>query len=58
MANKVLNFNLVDELIYHSYVYNRKLCPEIQPERWIAIFPNAIELEKKYQEEINETQSS
>jgi NAD-dependent DNA ligase len=51
MANKVLDLNLVDELIYHSYAYNRKRSPEIPDNEWALIFPKVTELEKRYQEE-------
>lgn len=52
MANKVCDEKLVDELIYRSYSYNRKLNPEIPADKWALIFPNATELENKFRMEM------
>ena len=44
---------IADELIYRSYVYNRERFPEIKAERWIMAYPNAAEMERRYQDSIN-----
>jgi hypothetical protein len=40
---------LVDELTYASYKFNRERSPNIAPERWARIFPEAVALEKRFQ---------
>lgn len=40
------------EMIYRSYVYNRARFPEIKPERYVTLYENAAELERRYQESI------
>ena len=39
------------ELLYIGYATNRDQRPDISPERWAAIYPNAEALEAKYQAE-------
>ena len=41
----------VDSASYASYAYNRRWSPEITPERWARVFPNAAALETRYQKE-------
>lgn len=43
--------SIIDELTYRSYAHNRQLSPQVTPERWQAIYPNALHLEERYQEE-------
>lgn len=45
---------ILDELIYDSYAHNRKSAPQVSPERWARIFPNVVEMEVRYQKEINQ----
>ena len=45
---------LLNELIYRSYAYNRRRSLEIPPEKWAIIFSNADELERQFQEEIKQ----
>lgn len=45
--------NIVDELIYKSYTYNRQRFPDIAPDKYTAIFgADAYLMELKYQEDI------
>jgi len=46
--------DVANELIYRSYVAQRKHSPEIAPERWSAIFENVEAMEQRYQEELFE----
>ncbi len=48
--------SIVDELTYRSYAANRQLSPEITPERWTAVYPNALSLEERYQQETKTAQ--
>lgn len=41
---------VVDELTYRSYAFNRQNFPEVLPERWATIFPNASEMEERFQQ--------
>jgi Zn/Cd-binding protein ZinT len=43
---------LINNLIYRSYAYNRNRTPEITPEQWQGVYPNTHELERQYQEEL------
>lgn len=44
---------LISDLNYINYATNRKLSPEISPERWAAIYGSqSAEFEKRYQEAI------
>lgn len=43
--------SLVDELTFISYASNRDAAPHITPERWAPHYPNAAELEARYQAE-------
>lgn len=44
--------NLIDELTYRCYRYNRLQSPDITPIRWQRIFGTAtVQLEQRYQEE-------
>ena len=40
---------VVDYLTYANYAHNRRLSPEISPERWAKIYPDAAKLEAKFQ---------
>lgn len=40
--------NLFDLLTYQSYAHNRLESPEVSPERWARIFPNAAAMEKRF----------
>lgn len=40
--------NLFDLLTYRSYAHNRLESPEVSPERWARIFPNAAAMEKRF----------
>ena len=43
---------IVDELTYRSYAFNRQRSPEITPERWEKVFgPSAARMEEKFQNE-------
>lgn len=43
---------IVDRLIYLSYSHNRKLAPEITPERWAKVFgPTTPVMEEQFQRE-------
>lgn len=44
---------IVDELTYRSYSYNRERFPEITPQRWVTIYPSAEAMERRFQESIN-----
>jgi hypothetical protein len=44
---------IIDELTYRSYVYNRERFPEIKAERWIMAYPDAEAMEKRYQASVN-----
>jgi len=43
---------LIDELTYRSYSYNRKRSPEIPADKWRKVFSNADEMEKRFQVEL------
>jgi hypothetical protein len=42
---------LIDELTYRNYSYNRKRSPEIPAEKWRKVFSNADKMEKRFQAE-------
>ena len=43
---------IVDELTYRSYSFNRQRSPEIAPERWAKVFgPSAEGMEIRYRVE-------
>lgn len=42
---------LISELTYSCYRYNRDRSPEITPEGWARVFPTGPELERRYQED-------
>lgn len=42
---------MVDDLTFTAYAHNRDLAPEISPERWAKVFPNAAAMEERYQRE-------
>lgn len=44
---------IVDELVYRSYTYNRERFPETTPERWATVYPNVAAMERRYQEAVN-----
>jgi hypothetical protein len=43
---------LIDTLTYISYAHNRTISPDISPERWAKIFPDAQRLEWRYETEV------
>ena len=46
---------VVDELTYRNYTYNRSIAPEITALEWVRVYgPAALEMEKRYQEEVSE----
>jgi hypothetical protein len=44
---------LIDELTYRSYSYNRQRSLEIPAEHWRKVFSNADNMEKRFQTEVN-----
>ena len=42
---------VIDHLTYCNYRHNRRLRPDIEPERWALIYPNAAAMEARYQAE-------
>lgn len=38
---------LMDELTFRSYAHNRMMFPDVQPERWAAIFQNVPAMEER-----------
>lgn len=42
---------ILDDLTYASYSANRDAAPHISPARWAPHYPNAAELEARYQAE-------
>lgn len=42
---------VISELTYISYAANRDAAPHIAPERWAPHYPNATELEARYEAE-------
>ena len=46
---------IVDELTYRNYRYNRRLCPEITAQEWVRVYgPAALTMEGRYQEEVDD----
>lgn len=39
---------LMDELTFRSYAHNRMMFPDVQPERWAAIFQNVPAMEERF----------
>lgn len=39
---------LMDELTFRSYVHQRMMFPDVQPERWAAIFQNVPAMEERF----------
>lgn len=44
--------NLIGEMTYISYKYNRERSPNITPEQWRCVFDNTEAMEERYQREI------
>lgn len=44
---------LIDELSYRNYAYNRKQFPWHKPKTYLIVYPDALLYEKRYQQEIN-----
>lgn len=44
--------DLIDTLTYVNYAHNRRLSPDIPAERWAQIYPQALEMEGRFQQEI------
>ena len=42
---------IIEDLTYDSYCHQRRLAPQIAPERWRAVFVDADKLEQRYQAE-------
>lgn len=43
---------IIDDLTYCNYRHNRRLRPDISPERWVKVYgPNAVAMEERFQEE-------
>lgn len=45
---------IVDELIYRSYRYNRLRRLDISPEKWKVVFSNVDAMEDRLQKELKE----
>lgn len=43
---------LIDELTYRSYAYNRLRSPDISPERWSKIYGDTKLMEIKFHNEV------
>lgn len=44
--------DVLDALIYRSYVAQRRLSPEVEPARWARIFDDVEAMEARYQEDL------
>ncbi len=44
--------NIVDELTYRCYAYNRQRTPQYPPEQWKCVFGNVDAMEKRFQAEV------
>ena len=42
---------LVNELTYTSYKFNRQRSPDLTPDQWTKVYPNVDRLEARYQQE-------
>lgn len=42
---------IIEEATYINYATNRDAAPHIAPERWAPHYPNAAEMEARYQAE-------
>lgn len=51
MAEKKTPREIVDELTYRNYAYNREKAPAITPEQWAKVYGDTTTLETRYQEE-------
>jgi hypothetical protein len=49
---KLKGVDLVDELIYRNYAYNRRINPQTPPELYRKVFSNADNMEKRFQVEV------
>jgi hypothetical protein len=49
---------LVDELTYRHYVWQRVTCPRITPGQWAVVFDDAAKWEARYQAEQERTQTT
>lgn len=45
---------LIDELTYSCYRFNREESPNVTPEQWAAIFRNVRAMEARYQRELRD----
>jgi len=43
--------DVIDELTYRSYRFNRDSSPDVTPEKWGLVFGNVPEMEARYQRE-------
>lgn len=44
----------MDELAYANYRRQRETAPEISPRAWAQVLPGVEEMERRYQQEIND----
>ena len=43
---------VIDALTYASYRHQRQISPRITPEQWGHVFPNATDMEARWQDEL------
>lgn len=48
--------DIIDNLTYSCYRYNRQRSPDVTPKQWSCIFNNVELMEAKYQNELSEVQ--
>lgn len=44
---------LINELSYACYKFNRERSPDVTPEQWSKVIPDALIMEKRFQKEKN-----
>ena len=50
IKDRVLNVNqLIDELTYLNYRFNRENAPQVTPLEWAAIYHDAERMERRFQ---------
>lgn len=54
--DKMTATEIVDELTYRNYRFNRLRSPGVTPERWAQVYPHADALEARYQREHTDAQ--
>lgn len=46
------SLEFIDELTYRNYAHNRRISPQVTPERWEKAYgPNAVAMEERFQRE-------